>query len=397
MKEEYHLISEGKVSLFSPRKITPSSPSAPLSTKTSVFYNPAMIFNRDVAILVLNQLLQDGMSVLDGLSATGVRGLRYAKELGVDASIIFNDRSPAATKLIQKNIALNFPDSTLTSPAFIVKNQDLNILLHSEKFDCIDIDPFGSPVRFLDSSMRSLRKNGVLAVTATDTSTLCGSYPGTSLRRYNSWVPRNPFTHEAGVRNLIAAVVRAGAVYNKALTPLLCHATHYYYRVYFRAEHSREKTDKLLTQLGYLQFSRASSSFDLLKFPAIFGKGTTGAAARGCEGKKEKLAGPLWLGNLFDKKLLDNLATSLEDFSYFQSYSTIQKKLELWRGEAGFEPFFYRTDLLSSQLKRPQPRMERLFQRLKDEGFLASRTHFDPYGIKTDAKYEDVVRMFADG
>ena len=100
---------------------------------------------------------------------------------------------------------------------------------------------------------------------------------------------------------------------------------------------------------------------------------------------------------MFDKKLLDNLATSLEDFSYFQSYSTIQKKLELWRGEAGFEPFFYRTDLLSSQLKRPQPRMERLFQRLKDEGFLASRTHFDPYGIKTDAKYEDVVRMFADG
>ena len=398
MKEGYHLISEGKVSLYSPRKITASSPPAPLSTKTAVFYNPAMIFNRDVSVLVLSHLLLGGMSVLDGLSATGVRGLRYAKELEVDASITFNDRSREAVNLILKNIALNFSENTQTSPAFIVKNQDLNTLLHSEKFDCIDIDPFGSPVRFFDSSMRSLRKNGILAVTATDTSTLCGSYPRTSLRRYGSWVPRNPFTHETGVRNLIAAVVGAGASYNKALTPLLSHATHYYYRVYFRAEDSKEKTDELLTHLGYLRFSRDSSRFQMVKFPEIFGKTTTNRANTMLpDTGKEKLAGPLWLGTLFKEELLDKLVKSLADFSYLQSYPAIQKKLELWRGEAGFEPFFYRTDRLSSQLKHSQPRMERLFQRLKERGFLASRTHFDPYGIKTDASYEDVVRVFEDG
>jgi len=388
-EEERYLIDEGKASLYTPRRISASS-TAPLSTRTSVFYNPAMIFNRDVSVLVLETLLFEGTRLLDGLSATGVRGIRYAKEIGTDLNICFNDRSPKAVELIRKNIELNFPGTGHQGRDFNITNQDLNILLHSEKFDCIDIDPFGSPVGFLDSAMRGLKSKGILAITATDTSTLCGTYPRTSLRRYGSWVPRNPFTHEVGIRNLIAAVLKVGARYNKALTPLLAHATHYYYRVYFRARNSRESANALLSRLGYLLFDPGSPEFWTLAFSQMFG--TEGLASFHPE--QTKVAGPLWLGSLFDKDLLDSLVENLDDHSYLQTYPMIQKHLELWRGEAGFGPFFYGSDRMSSQLKRPQPKMEHIFAYLKNKGYRVSRTHFDPYGIKTDASCTELLGCF---
>ena len=46
---------------------------------------------------------------------------------------------------------------------------DFLAILHSKGFDYIDLDPFGSPNIFLDSAVKRLGRNGILAVTATDT------------------------------------------------------------------------------------------------------------------------------------------------------------------------------------------------------------------------------------
>ena len=43
-------------------------------------------------------------------------------------------------------------------------------------FDCIDLDPYGSPSIFLDSAIRSVKNGGLLLVTATDAGPLCGSF-----------------------------------------------------------------------------------------------------------------------------------------------------------------------------------------------------------------------------
>ena len=391
-KEKTQVVKEGKVFLYISGKRVQKKSGAPfpLSSKGGVFYNPGMIFNRDLSVLIFNHLLSDGMRVLDALSATGVRGLRYGKEIEKEMEIVFNDRNPEAVKLIKKNINLNFSQSPHILTGLSVRNLDLNILLHSEKFECVDLDPFGSPLPFLDSCMKSLRHNSLLAVTATDTSSLCGTYPKTGLRKYGSWVTRNPFTHESGLRNLVGVVVRIGASYNKAMIPLLSHAHHYYYRVYFRVKSSRRMASEMLKNMGYLIFSPADLSFETVHYPEIFEKREKVFLPR----EQEKFLGPIWLGPTFDKSLLLSLLKELENFSYLQYFSLLKKMLELWKEESTLTPFFYRTDLFSSKFRISQPKISTLIQYLKERGFKASRTHFSPYGVKTDAEYEVVEEFF---
>ena len=55
---------------------------------TDVFYNPVQQFNRDMSVATINQFIQDrkndtliegkdGLTVLEALSATGLRSIRY--------------------------------------------------------------------------------------------------------------------------------------------------------------------------------------------------------------------------------------------------------------------------------------------------------------------------------
>jgi tRNA (guanine26-N2/guanine27-N2)-dimethyltransferase len=39
-------------------------------------------------------------------------------------------------------------------------------------YQWVDLDPFGSPIQFLDAALQSLSRTGVLEVTATDTACL---------------------------------------------------------------------------------------------------------------------------------------------------------------------------------------------------------------------------------
>ena len=45
----------------------------------------------------------------------------------------------------------------------------------SDKYDIIDLDPYGSMVPFLYSTLKAIRKGGLLCVTCTDTRVLWGS------------------------------------------------------------------------------------------------------------------------------------------------------------------------------------------------------------------------------
>lgn len=110
----------------------------------SVFYNPVQEFNRDLSIAVLRTFLQnkqeylgsscsvcidnnlflfkvlckyiqscylliikDKVTILEALAASGLRSIRYAKEIeGVD-EIIANDISAKAVESMEANIKLN--------------------------------------------------------------------------------------------------------------------------------------------------------------------------------------------------------------------------------------------------------------------------------------------------
>ena len=83
-------IKEGSAEIFIPRK-------KKISKQLPVFYNPAMELNRDITILLLQQF--PPMNLCDPLAASGIRSIRFAKELKYK-SITSNDMNKKASIVI---------------------------------------------------------------------------------------------------------------------------------------------------------------------------------------------------------------------------------------------------------------------------------------------------------
>lgn len=89
-------------------------------TRGAVFYNPVQEFNRDTSILVINEFNEllseertakgkqhDGIRVFEALAATGLRSVRYMKEIPSISKLVGNDIDQAATDLMKKNFEFN--------------------------------------------------------------------------------------------------------------------------------------------------------------------------------------------------------------------------------------------------------------------------------------------------
>ena len=149
-----------------------------------VFYNPAAALNRDVSVAIT--AATDGSTYCDSMSGVGARGVRIANEVGRIDRVTMVDFNAAALDAARESAALNsvaskceFSDSETTSYLLSRFGSD-------EKFDYVDVDPFGSPVRQLQGAVTSASDGGIVSITATDTAVLCGVYPRVSLRRYGA-------------------------------------------------------------------------------------------------------------------------------------------------------------------------------------------------------------------
>ena len=226
-----------------------------VSKKLPVFYNPLMELNRALSIKILNALNKKDMQIALPLAGTGVRGVRFLIELkkSLIKAISFNDINKEAVKIIKKNLALNsrsISQITKTNNRIIISNKDANLfLLESFGFDYIDIDPFGSPNIFLNNSIIRLSRDGVLAVTATDTGALSGTFSDACKRKYWATPQRNETMHENGIRILIRKVQLIGADHEKALLPIYSYSKDHYFRIFFKCEKGRHKVDEILKNL----------------------------------------------------------------------------------------------------------------------------------------------------
>ena len=380
-------IREGAASILAPDK---GPERGPASSEMPVFYNPAMGVVRDLCVLAVKRLgasLSRPLKAVDGLSGTGVRAIRLALETGCTfESLVANDRSLEAFELVQDNIMRNGVGGTVSAV-----RTDLNSLLSLERFDYIDLDPFGSPVEFLPAAARAVRHRGLLGVTATDTGPLCGTNPTTCWRRYGALSMRSECMHEAAARILAGFCVRTAARVDVALRPVLTQSDDHYIRLYLRAERSIPRTNRALSELGYLGPERRILSME------------EGSPVR------EKVAGPLWLGELWDGDFLGGVLRDFNDrmtdiampgkggggpAAPFSNGKRLARQLEAMKEEALLPAFFFELDECAQRFRAGPPRMARLLETLRDAGFRASRTHFAPTGFRTDAPPAELERLF---
>jgi len=254
-------------------KIEAESPKV-VSKQMGVFYNPVMKLNRSMSVYLINAYFDKPARIADPMAGTGIRAIRLLKEADEKIeSINVNDHSEKAVEIIKKNLELNKIKDKTT-----VNNKDASIfLLESSGFDYIDIDPFGTPNPFLDASIKRLSRNGILAVTATDTAALTGTYENACKRKYWAKPLRNYLMHEIGLRILIRKIQLVGCQYEKALTPLLSYSKDHYYRIFFKCEKGKAKCDEIIKQHKFFQ---------------------------------EKY-GPIWAGQLKDSKLIQKMLAML--------------------------------------------------------------------------------------
>ena len=140
----------------------------------SAFYNPAQEFNRDLSVVSINSFFKFHkyrhkkfdektykFSIIEALSATGLRSVRYAKELSNDKVeyIAANDMDPEAVKLIKQNAESN----KISDNKFKVYASEATQLLyqHLNSFDVVDLDPYGSAIPLLDAGIKGLKNGGI--------------------------------------------------------------------------------------------------------------------------------------------------------------------------------------------------------------------------------------------
>jgi len=243
--------------------------------------------------------------------------------------------------------------------------------LAKETFDYIDLDPFGTPVPFLHSAFQALRRNGILAITATDTASLAGTYPKKCLRRYQARPCRCVFGHEIGLRVLLGYIARQAAMFDRGTEPLLCFYADHYFRLYVRMPQSAGAADEALQSIGYLNFDKDTHERVVASWPTL-----------------QSWAGPLWTGDLCDHDLLASMAVS----GTLAEGRRCEKYLQLWREELSV-PFFYENNELSSHLGRSPVRLATLLEELSRHGKV-SRTHFSPTGFKSELSYSEVSGIY---
>jgi tRNA (guanine26-N2/guanine27-N2)-dimethyltransferase len=377
------IVEEGGVSVVTPkmeahimegRKYAPS--------RAPVFYNPAMELNRDLAVLALQayqRMMGRKLLVCEPFTGCGIRGIRFAAEVDGIEKLILGDINPRAMEMARFNVDRN----GLTNRVFVT-GEDANTLLgeHAaprKRFDFIDVDPFGSPAPYLDSAVRALRSGGLLALTATDLAPLCGIHPRACIRKYGGKPLRTEYCHELAIRLIMECLTMTAARHGIGVEFLFSHSADHYTRVYMRTQYGAKQADWSVQGMGYVLHC-----FSCLHRETV--RGTVPRLKWECSqcGSPLSVAGPLWLGNLFDQAFCASMEKEATGRGLKQERA-ILKLLSLIRGEEAGPATYYVTDKVCDQLGMPTPPLTSVLEELKKEGFQAVPTHFNRKGFKTDA------------
>jgi tRNA (guanine26-N2/guanine27-N2)-dimethyltransferase len=372
-------IREGKIALMVPEfdKIT---------AKASVFYNPAMELNRDISVVALTVYrkgIDHNITVCDAFGGTGIRGIRYAKEIEGIENAIVNDLNPLAVDLARGNIDLNQLENV------IVCKEDANMILRKckGKFDVIDIDPFGTPSPYLDSAASSLRAGGMICVTATDTSALCGTYSEPCIRKYSSVPLKTEYCHENGLRILAGFVARTFSKYKKFIEVKFSHSTEHYMRIYATIGKGAANTDESLRSMGYVAHCKSC-------LYRIVIKGLAPSIPENCPvcGGKLNIGGPLWCGDMYDTDFVTSMIKTVEYLS-LNTENKVIKLLNTCLEESNAPQTHYEIHKVCKNLKTSAPPILDVMDKLREDGFFVSRTHFSPTSLKTDANIVELKRI----
>lgn len=318
-----------------------------------------MALDRDIGVAVARRLAATNSSAKwtawEMLSATGARGLRMLGESDLFGRILLSERNRAAVGVLERNAR------PFEGRGARVVRADARGTVSSRPFDYVDLDPFGSPLPFLDTAVASVRDGGVIAVTATDLAVLAGAAREPCERRYRARPLRGRLGPEGGLRILLATLERRARGEGRKISPLLAYVLGHHLRAYVRVAPS----------------GGAEGTPSVSEIPTAEWDGPPLPAGQ--------TFGPMWIGPILDPEFvagMDVPPTAAER-------PVLSALLRRWREESEVaSPLFYEPNEIARVLRLSEPPgLERMMAKLRDRGYPAARSHLRPSAFRTTAPW----------
>ncbi|GMH35110.1 hypothetical protein BSKO_02978 [Bryopsis sp. KO-2023] len=406
-----------------------------------VFYNKAQVTNRDLSVAVLKYFVKQrqkeiddgtlkakrrlpsgkgappsnyifnpeeitGAKIFEGLAASGLRSLRYSLEVpGVEAFVAC-DLDEVAVEAMKRNIAINGKEAEKLYP--LHSDARLHMLQHPCFYEAIDLDPYGTPVQFLDSAVQSVSEGGLLLVTATDMAVLCGNHGEACHAKYGIYPLQKPYCHEMALRIVLACIEKHANRYKRHIVPMVSLSIDFYVRVFVRVYTSPLEVKSSASKLAYVYQSVGCSSYYLQRVGQKTEKkgrvrynAGRGPVMEKCPetGSQFSIGGPIWAEPLHDERFLKGVLEDIEaEKESYKMFDKIKGMLTTASEELSDCPLFFDTHDVCKTVGISAIKLDMFASALSNAGYRASTTHCNSKAIKTDAPWEfvwDIVRAAA--
>ncbi|KAJ7109415.1 tRNA methyltransferase [Mycena epipterygia] len=396
---------------------TSEIPEVPVSTEPAVVSEPAAV----AASVDLPEYSQRKFVILEALSATGLRSIRYAKEIPHVSHVIANDLSSAATAAMKRNIELNGLNTSATSSAtgaaeIRVNEGDACTLMYNhrepnQRVDVVDLDPYGTAAPFIDAAVQCVRDDGLLCVTCTDLAVLATTnYAEKCFSNYGGVPLKAEYSHEAALRLVLHSVSSSAARYGRYIQPLLSLSIDFYVRLFIRIRSSPLEVKKAVTKTStYWVCTSCQSSygqplgrvtekvhpsgavnynFKLQTGPPVMDK------CPECDGVLH-MAGPMWSAPIHDREFVGKVLEHLEtNESLYGTAARMKGMLTVAQEELVDTPFYFTPTRIASFFHCVTPSFADVASALLHGGHRVSRSHASAGSIKTSATRAEIFDIY---
>ncbi|TFY79408.1 hypothetical protein EWM64_g4603 [Hericium alpestre] len=327
--------------------------------------------------------------LLEALSATGLRSIRYAKEIPLVKYVIANDLSASATAAMKRNVDLNGlgtsdsdaaleaaasaekPESHKSKPAKVRLNEgDARSLMYAHslernRVDVVDLDPYGTAAPFIDAAVQCINDGGLLCVTCTDLSVLAtNNYPEKCYSNYGGVPVKAEYCHETALRLVLHTISTSAARYGRFIQPMLSLSIDFYVRLFVKVQSAPIKVKEAASQTSVYYVCSTCQSF----YGQSFGKKIEKVNERSgnvnvlfktqmgppvsekcpeCESAMH-LAGPMWAGPIHDHSFTAKLLEHVEANESKYGTSTRMKGMLTVANEELDVPFYFTPSRVAS-------------------------------------------------